>query len=122
VPNLKTLRIQSWSYHTEQLSKILCCPISERGHPFRLTSFTCMGVLHNAIGPFIQCQSAITEYCIHEDSIYFDEKNKLDGCNEADLDCVRRLPSIRRFKGPSQYIFKDSTITFTAFHVHNEMR
>jgi len=104
VPNLKTLRIQSWSYHTEQLSKILCCPISERGHPFRLTSFTCMGVLHNAIGPFIQCQSAMTDYSIHEDSIYLDEKNKLDVCNEADFDCARRLPSIRRFKGPSQYV------------------
>ena len=79
VPNLKTLRIQTWSYHTEQLARVLRCPISERGYPFLLNSFTCMGVLHIVIGPFIQCQSAITDYSIREDLIYIYEKNKSDG-------------------------------------------
>jgi hypothetical protein len=106
VPNLKTLRIQSWSYHTEHLAKMLCSPTSGRGHPFHLNAFTCMGVLHDVIDPFIRSQSAITDYSIDGDTAYPDEKNKVDDCSEAELGRARRLPNIRRFRGPSHYVHR----------------
>lgn len=104
VPNLKTLRIHSWLYHTEHLSKMLCSPASGRRHPFLLNAFTCVRVLHDAIDPFIQSQSAITDYTIDGDTGYPDEKNKMDDCNEAELVGARRLPNIHRFRGPSEYV------------------
>ena len=103
LPNLRALRIQPYPYHTEHLSRILCSPLNGR-HPFRLTTFASVGALHDAIGPFVRSQSAITDYSIYGDAMSSDAKNKKDDRNRADVDRTRCLPNIRRFKGSSYHV------------------